>query len=396
MNFNFLDTVKGYFSNDLVSKVANYLGESELTVKRGLNAVIPVTLAGIVNKAQTAPESLLTFAKEAFNSGMVNKITDAFRPGGGGVPTNAPALVTNVLGERYGSIANTVSDSTGLKGSSTSSLFGSIVPLALGLLGKNAIESNLSPGSLANMLGSQKGSILSAIPSGLNLNNLLPGFKEAISTATPSVSKRRVGWLLPLLVILAALALILWMSRKPKKGGEVAATITQTETTKEEPKTAIPVESREFLKIKLPNGVELDAYKGGIEDKLVSFINDPSSKPGKENWFDFNDLNFKFGTAEILPESRNELENIVKILKAYPKVKIKIGGYTDKVGDEATNKKLSGERAKAVANAIKAEGITNQIVDAEGYGSEFAKYPADAPEEQRVKDRRVSVSVREK
>jgi len=32
----------------------------------------------------------------------------------------------------------------------------------------------------------------------------------------------------------------------------------------------------------------------------------------------------------------------------------------------------------------------------EGYGSEFAKYPETAPEEDRLKDRRVSVSVRAK
>ena len=129
---------------------------------------------------------------------------------------------------------------------------------------------------------------------------------------------------------------------------------------------------------------------------MITFITDPGSKVGKENWFDFNDLNFKFGTAEIVPDSRKELEDIVKILQAYPKVKLKIGGYTDKVGDESANKKLSGDRANAVADALKAAGVGSQIAGAEGYGSEFAKYPADAPEEQRIRDRRVSVSVRQK
>ena len=50
-------------------------------------------------------------------------------------------------------------------------------------------------------------------------------------------------------------------------------------------------------------------------------------------------FNFKFGTAEILQECMKEVENIEAILKAYPKVKVKIGGYTDKAGDEAANKK---------------------------------------------------------
>ncbi len=62
------------------------------------------------------------------------------------------------------------------------------------------------------------------------------------------------------------------------------------------------------------------------------------------------------------------------ILKAYPKAKIKIGGYTDKTGDAAVNKKLSNERAQTVAAALKADGsVAAQVKGAEGYGSEFAK-----------------------
>ncbi|HET6996568.1 MAG TPA: OmpA family protein [Chitinophagaceae bacterium] len=395
MNFNFLDAVKSFFNNDLISKAASYLGESELGIKRALNAIIPVSLAGIINKAQSAPESLYTTAKETFSSGIINNAGDAFRVGGGGVPPMAPSLITNVLGDKFGSIANAVSDSTGLKGSSVSSLFGSIVPLALGLLGKNAVENNQNPGSLASWLGSQKNAILSAIPSGLNLSNLLPGFKSAVNMVTPTMPKKRVGWLVPAIIALAALLLILWLFRKP---GKVTAEAVKTDTGTiiDNTVTGVPAATKESLKITLPDGVELDAYRGGIEDRLINFIKDPDAKISKDVWFDFNDLNFKFNTAEILPESRNELDNIIKILKAYPKVKIKIGGYTDKVGDEAANKKLSEARANAVADAIRGAGLVSQVTGAEGYGSDFAKYPADAPEEQRVKDRRVSVSVREK
>jgi outer membrane protein OmpA-like peptidoglycan-associated protein len=65
-------------------------------------------------------------------------------------------------------------------------------------------------------------------------------------------------------------------------------------------------------------------------------------------------------------------------LKAYPKTKIKIGGYTDKKGDEAANKKLSKSRALAVKAALETAGVGKQVVGAEGYGSEFAKADAVA------------------
>ena len=154
--------------------------------------------------------------------------------------------------------------------------------------------------------------------------------------------------------------------------------------------------SREPIKVTLPNGKVLDAYKGGMEDIMVIFLNDSSAKAGKDVWFDFNELNFKYGTAEILPESQRQLNNIIEILKGYPNLKVKIGGYTDKVGTEPVNKKLSQDRANAIQLLLTEAGLSAQLTGAEGYGSEFAKYPADAPEENRVKDRRVSLSVRSK
>lgn len=394
MAFNFLDTVKGFFSDDLVNKAAGYLGENETALRKGIDAVVPVSLAGIISKAQSSPESLLNLAKEALNSGILTKIGDAFRSGGSGVPAIGPTMISGILGDKFGTIANTISSETGLKGSTTSSLFGTIVPLALGVLGKQATDSNLSPGSLATLLGSQKSTILSMIPSGLKLSGL-PGFaRDTVSADTPGVPRRKTNRMLPVLLGIAALLLLWWLFRKPQGKDDSNQTVAVSNMDTQNVRSAGT--GRESVRLRLPNGVELDAYKGGMEDQLLAFLNDPSAAAGKDNWFDFNNLNFKFGTAEIVPESRAELDNITKILQAYPKVKVKIGGYTDKVGDAAANKKLSHERAKAVADALRGAGLTGQVLGEEGYGSEFAKYPADAPEEDRIKDRRISLSVREK
>jgi outer membrane protein OmpA-like peptidoglycan-associated protein len=96
----------------------------------------------------------------------------------------------------------------------------------------------------------------------------------------------------------------------------------------------------------------------------------------------------------LTAESQKQVDNMTAILKAYPAVKLKIGGYTDKVGNEAANVKLSGARATAVKEALGKAGVGTQVDGAEGYGSKFAVYAADAPEADRVKDRHVSVSVR--
>lgn len=154
---------------------------------------------------------------------------------------------------------------------------------------------------------------------------------------------------------------------------------------------AAPV--RESLKVKLPDGTELDAYKGGIEDQLVTYLNS-SEAISKEKWFDFDDLNFETGSAVISSSSAKQVSNIAAILKAYPKVKIKIGGYTDNTGDSLSNVKLSQQRADAVTTRLK-ETAAPQLEKAEGYGPAHFVAPNDT-EENKKKNRRISINVKEK
>lgn len=157
-------------------------------------------------------------------------------------------------------------------------------------------------------------------------------------------------------------------------------------------------ENRTLTEVSLPNGTKLQAYPGGIEDQLIKFIGSNDYKNGttdtlKDKWFSFDDLNFKFDSTELVPESKRQLDNIVAILKAFPDAKIKIGGYTDKKGNDAANKKLSDERAKAVKSALEKAGVGAQVPEAEGYGEEFATVAETASDEERKADRKTSVRL---
>ena len=143
---------------------------------------------------------------------------------------------------------------------------------------------------------------------------------------------------------------------------------------------------------------KLEAYPGGIEDQLIKFIDSDEYKNAtaeslKDKWFDFDDLNFKFGTKELEPSSKRQLDNIVAILKANPDVKIKIGGYTDKTDDDAKNKTLSDSRANAVKAELAKAGVGAQVPEAEGYGEQFAKVAEDASDEERASDRKTSIRL---
>jgi hypothetical protein len=138
MAWSFLDTVNKYFSQSLISQASSYLGESEATVRRGVDLVIPVTLAGIVKKAEDGDLSaLLNWGKEAMNSGILENLSGTFSSSGDGVPAISPGLISGLFGDKWGGIANSVSSFIGMKGASTSSLFGSVVPLALAVLARH-------------------------------------------------------------------------------------------------------------------------------------------------------------------------------------------------------------------------------------------------------------------
>jgi OmpA-OmpF porin, OOP family len=153
---------------------------------------------------------------------------------------------------------------------------------------------------------------------------------------------------------------------------------------------------KESLMVKLVNGKEIEAYKGGIEDNLVTYLNDAASTVDKAKWFDFDNLLFETGKATLTAESQKQLTNVAEILAAYPKVKLKFGGYTDNVGDSIGNVKLSQKRAESVVSELKKLKVNaTQIVGAEGYGP-MHPVADNATEEGRAKNRRISVNVREK
>lgn len=155
---------------------------------------------------------------------------------------------------------------------------------------------------------------------------------------------------------------------------------------------------KKLTEVALPNGTKLQAFPGGIEDQLIKFIQSDEFKNGtndtlKDKWFNFDDLNFKTGSAQLVAESKRQLDNIAAILKAFPDVKIKIGGYTDKTGDDAKNKALSDGRAKAVKAELDKAGVGAQVPQAEGYGEEFAKVPETASDQERAADRKTAIRL---
>jgi OmpA-OmpF porin, OOP family len=114
-----------------------------------------------------------------------------------------------------------------------------------------------------------------------------------------------------------------------------------------------------------------------------------------KTWFDFDRLTFATGEATLQNSSAEQLQNIAAILKAYPNVKVKIGGYTDNTGDPAANQTLSQNRAKNVMDAIVAGGIDPSRLQSNGYGDQYPVADNATPEG-RAQNRRIALLVTQK
>jgi outer membrane protein OmpA-like peptidoglycan-associated protein len=78
---------------------------------------------------------------------------------------------------------------------------------------------------------------------------------------------------------------------------------------------------------------------------------------------------FTSGQYSLNSAAREKLAKVSGILLSYPGLAIAVGGYTDNVGSDAMNQKLSENRAGAVRDYLIQQGVTNTAVTAIGYGN---------------------------
>ncbi len=102
---------------------------------------------------------------------------------------------------------------------------------------------------------------------------------------------------------------------------------------------------------------------------------------------------FDFNRASLKPESAEELQKLVDMLKNNPEAKIEIGGHTDYVGSMEYNKALSQKRAQEVVNYLISKGISPNRLTAIGYGKEHPLASNDDEEEGRELNRRTEFKI---
>jgi outer membrane protein OmpA-like peptidoglycan-associated protein len=127
-----------------------------------------------------------------------------------------------------------------------------------------------------------------------------------------------------------------------------------------------------------------------LRQQLNSVLNTQESARGLI--VNMSDVLFAFNKYELKPDAQIKLAKISGILLTYPNLKVQVEGYTDNIGSDEYNLKLSEERATAVQAFLIAQGVQPGNVSAQGYGkaSPVADNSTNAG---RTQNRRVAMVV---
>ncbi len=103
-------------------------------------------------------------------------------------------------------------------------------------------------------------------------------------------------------------------------------------------------------------------------------------------------IRFDFDKAEIKPQYRDILNRIAGILMTLKQYSIYVYGYTDDVGTQDYNLKLSARRAQAVRSSLINAGIKPDAITAKGFGKSDPRVKSDTPKA-RSTNRRVEIGI---
>ena len=386
-----LDSLQEQISPDVVRSLASSLGEPNGSVQKALQGGSAAMLATLASRAQD----------QGFLSQIMNLISHFSARNAMGAAAGVGTTTSSTVAQSGSSFLNTlfggdlskltaqIAETSGIRASSAGSVLVAAAPIVLGTLASKVNSQNLSLSGLGGMLTGE-------LP---RLRNLLPAGSSKVSAEVPRVQDvvrpKSTNWLWSVAALALLLFGLIWLLNR---NNSVDNAVSQTVATAKQAGNAIgngAASLGAFVKTSLPDGVALNIPQNGMESRLLSFITDPSAQVNNTTWFEFDRLLFDTGSATLQASSQEQLQNIANILRAYPNVHVRIGGYTDNQGDAAANQKLSQDRADSVMHQLVVLGVDPSHLDARGYGDD-SPVADNATDAGRAQNRRIALRVTQK
>jgi OmpA-OmpF porin, OOP family len=388
-------TLLGTLDEGNISEVAHSLRQPEQSILCCLESSIIAIVGGIAGKSEDLAgfRKILTLlpsnSEELSWSNLAESLLDADSP----LIGSGNRILWEVFGSSENAIAHEIGKQCGVTPVKASLLLASAAPIVLSCVNRHVRDEAVSMRTFGNLMQQERATVHSALPSSLaGLVRPRPTLRAASPVIAQSIRPDRSFpvWIFPLALFAVALGCF-WLLTHPRQTTSEAAT---TGSASRPTGSASRLADDMFGEINptSANVVGRRLPKNSPEARLLALIQNPAALSGLKSQVDFRNLLFDSGSATLLPEAGDHLDNIADILKAFPNVHLDICGYTDNEGNEAQNLRLSRKRAEAIKAELVARGISSDRLTTEGLGDQNPMAD-NSTEVGRIRNRRVALQV---
>ena len=171
MAFNLIDIINSQLGQQVTSQIGNILGADSQQTSTAISGAIPSLLGGLMNSASDSKgANALTQALDDQDSGLLDNVGQML---GGDNHQSMLDMGGNLLNSLFGEsklsgLIGAISSFSGLGRSSSGSLLGLLMPIVMGVLGKQKRDLGLDSTGISKLLSDQKDNIMGAMPEGMS------------------------------------------------------------------------------------------------------------------------------------------------------------------------------------------------------------------------------------
>lgn len=248
MALDLVSLVSQFLTPETVQKLSSSIGADGSQVQAAIGAAVPALLAGLAGTAAHGGAQKLADAVNQ-QAGALDQFSSALSGGAGNLAASGGNLLGSLLGPSgQTALAAAISKFSGLGQGVATTLLGTLMPIVLGVIGKQAGPRGFDASGLTQLFETQKASITRAMPT--RLTGLLEGtgVLEAVedtagaaraaagsaaratseaASGTASGSARWLYWLVPLLII----AGFFWFMTRPQQPERFVVPATTSNAT---------------------------------------------------------------------------------------------------------------------------------------------------------------------